>query len=233
MSDADGSKPKPSLLFTSAIVADPKRASHLLKIDGYDHTKASFPNGKFLESVPFTVGGHRWCIRYFPNGNNKDTASYISLFLALKDSFVDEPVRVQYEFNFADDEAEEEDEELVSASYDCSHDCDGYPKFIRRSGFERSEYLRDDAFTIRCDMIVVKFRPEPDEATTSAAVPVPPSNLQAHLRDLLETQQGADVVFQVGGETLEAHRWMFAVRSPVFNAELFGAMKEGSTGVVV
>jgi speckle-type POZ protein len=58
------------------------------------------------------------------------------------------------------------------------------------------------------------------------------SNLQAHLRDLLETQQGADVVFQVGGETLEAHRWMLAVLSPVFNAELFSAM-EGSTGVVV
>ncbi|KAB8112811.1 hypothetical protein EE612_051545, partial [Oryza sativa] len=41
---------------------------------------------------------------------------------------------------------------------------------------------------------------------------------------------GADVTFQVGGETVAAHRAVLAARSRVFRAELFGPMKEGRRG---
>jgi speckle-type POZ protein len=37
---------------------------------------------------------------------------------------------------------------------------------------------------------------------------------------------GADVTFQVGGQTFLAHRSMLAARSSVFKAQLFGSMKE-------
>ncbi|KAF8768546.1 hypothetical protein HU200_007513 [Digitaria exilis] len=221
------SEPNPSLSTSaSAIVAEPLRASHVLRIDGYAHTKA-IPTGKRLESAPFTAFGHIWCIHYYPNGHTEASANYISLFLALKSS-VDDPFEVRYDIRFA-----EEDEKplLASARYKSYGDGYGYAKFIRRSVLERSysRYLRDDAFTIRCDMSVVNFR---SDMVSTASVPVPPSDLHQHLRDLLETRQGADVVFEVGGETLAAHRWMLAVRSPVFNAELFGQMQESSTGVV-
>lgn len=59
---------------------------------------------------------------------------------------------------------------------------------------------------------------------------VPPSDLDRHLGDLLASGKGADVVFEVAGETFAAHRWLLASRSPVFGAELFGSMKESGTG---
>lgn len=60
-------------------------------------------------------------------------------------------------------------------------------------------------------------------------VPVPPSDLRRHPGNLLKSKDGADVTFQVSGETFGAHKCVLAARSPVFRAQFFGAMKE-STG---
>nr|CAD1826052.1 unnamed protein product [Ananas comosus var. bracteatus] len=56
----------------------------------------------------------------------------------------------------------------------------------------------------------------------------PPSGLHLHLLQLLESGEGTDVAFEVGGETFAAHRWLLAARSPVFKVELLGPMKEKS-----
>jgi speckle-type POZ protein len=75
---------------------------------------------------------------------------------------------------------------------------------------------------------------EAPEATAAAAmISVPPSDLHQHLGSLLQTEKGADVVFDVAGERFAAHRWLLAARSPVFSAELFGGMKESHTEGVV
>ncbi|CAN6283311.1 unnamed protein product [Urochloa humidicola] len=179
------SKPKPaSLLSASALITDTTRASHILKIDGYARTK-SIPTGEYLKSLSFKVGGHKWRIHYYPNGRNDSTASYISLFLALKGSVDDDdPVKVQYALRFANEDVNESLETSKLVRYG-SHDAFGYSRFIRRSVLERSKHLRDDAFIIRCDMIVVRYL---GEEVSTAFVPVPPSNLQQHLRDLLETK---------------------------------------------
>ncbi|WVZ50333.1 hypothetical protein U9M48_001593 [Paspalum notatum var. saurae] len=51
--------------------------------------------------------------------------------------------------------------------------------------------------------------------------------MQRHLGDLLDSKVGGDVTFEVGGELFMAHRYVLAVRSSVFMAELFGSsMKE-------
>ncbi|GJN04917.1 hypothetical protein PR202_ga22501 [Eleusine coracana subsp. coracana] len=55
---------------------------------------------------------------------------------------------------------------------------------------------------------------------------VPPPDIGHGLRCLLSSGEGADVEFDVAGETCAAHRCILAARSPVFMAELFGAMKE-------
>ena len=62
---------------------------------------------------------------------------------------------------------------------------------------------------------------------------MPRCDLRRHLGELLETEKGADVVFEVGGETVAAHRCVLAARSAVFRAELFGPMKEGNAAGVV
>ncbi|RLM65654.1 hypothetical protein C2845_PM16G22470 [Panicum miliaceum] len=95
----------------------------------------------------------------------------------------------------------------------------GYEKFIEREILERSEHLKDDSFTLRVQIHVVKETP---------SVLVPPSDIQRHLGSLLMSMEGADVEFLVGGETFAAHRLVLAARSPIFNAELYGPMKEGT-----
>jgi speckle-type POZ protein len=43
-----------------------------------------------------------------------------------------------------------------------------------------------------------------------------------HFNDLLATEVGADVKFKAAGEIIKGHRYILAVRSPVFKAEFFG-----------
>ena len=43
-------------------------------------------------------------------------------------------------------------------------------------------------------------------------------DLAADLAAALDSGEGADVVFRVGGEEIAAHRWLLGVRSPVFKA---------------
>ncbi|PVH31554.1 hypothetical protein PAHAL_9G177100 [Panicum hallii] len=174
-----------------AILADTASGYHILRIDAYSRTTAT-PTGECLKSLPFTVGGHRWCIGYHPNGSKPEAKDYISLYL-----YLDE-IR----------------------SYD-SHRGWGNPGFIKREELEKSEHLRDDSFAVRCDVVVIdEFRTvqETPEITTQASV---------------STEKGADVVFDVAGQTFAAHRCVLAARSPVFSAELFGVMKESDTGGVV
>uniref|UniRef100_K3ZNF3 BTB domain-containing protein n=1 Tax=Setaria italica TaxID=4555 RepID=K3ZNF3_SETIT len=95
--------------------------------------------------------------------------------------------------------------------------------FLKRKELEMSPNLRDDSFRIRCDVTVSKG----STRTTTVQLPaLPPSDLHQHLGNLLSSQVGADVVFDVGGETFTAHRYVLAARSPVFMAELYGTTKE-------
>ncbi|KAM3317747.1 hypothetical protein ACQJBY_035451 [Aegilops geniculata] len=219
----------------STIVADIASGCHILKIDGYSHTKGT-PTGEALKSGQFTVGGHRWRINYYPNGRNSDAADHVSFYLVL-DEQVTKPVKVQLRVNFAS---------LVTTKRPITPadpvrsftagDMWGYQKFVKREDLERSEHLTNDAFTVRCDMVVInEIHTEVAAAVRNPVVTVPQSNLIQHLGDLLKSEKGADVVFEVGGEKFPAHRCVLAARSPVFSAELFGAMKEGDrdSGTVV
>ncbi|CAL4917276.1 unnamed protein product [Urochloa decumbens] len=115
----------------------------------------------------------------------------------------------------------------------------GIIAFIHKESLEASEYLVDDCFKIGCEISVAE-QPRTENrglglATTmsAAAVPAPPSDLHRHLGDLLVAQDGADVAFQVAGETFRAHSYILAARSPVFRAELDGVMREQSTSAGV
>jgi speckle-type POZ protein len=180
------------------------------------------------------VGGHRWRIRYYPNGNKPETKDYISLYLLLDDS-VAKAVKAQFKFRFVGDVAEQL---LILGGLDNfeSHTSWGYPKFIKKEDLEASKHLRDDSFAIRCDVVVtneLRVEEVPEATAPADSISVPPSDLHQHLGSLLLSEKGADVVFDVAGETFAAHRCVLAARSPVFSAELFGAMKESDTGGVV
>ncbi|KAI5002171.1 hypothetical protein ZWY2020_026821 [Hordeum vulgare] len=199
----------------SAIVASTARGYHLLKIDGYSHTKG-VPNGDRIKSHSFTLGEHRWHIDYHPNGCKPEYADSISLFLVL-DSNVTTAVKAQHKFSFAD-EVTDQSPSLVSTTVQnySSHKGWGNATFIKRADLEKSEHLKDDSFTIRCDILVISdYRAEDlPEDIHPTFVSVTPSDLHRHLGHLLKTEKGADVVFEVGGHTFAAHRCVLAARSP-------------------
>lgn len=211
-------------LTASAIVAQAVSGSHVVKIDGYSRTKG-LGTGKYIESEKFAAGGHRWCMRYYPDGWRSEDADWISIYLCCSDR-TDE-VKAGFKISLLDQDSQPvplysrpSGKVHTFSSEDTSW---GFAQFIKRKDLEVSLYLRDDAFSIRCDVSVVqKIFTEP----VLPSVVVPPSDMHRHLGQLLLSADASDITFEVGGETFTAHRCVLAARSSVFKAELLGPMKE-------
>lgn len=100
----------------------------------------------------------------------------------------------------------------------------GWGIFIDKSRLQQLLSRNYDCFTIRCVLTVIKDHHTEDLGT--ALVPVPLSDLHAHLANMLKDGEGMDVTFSVRGQLFSAHRHVLAARSSVFKAELFDQMKE-------
>jgi speckle-type POZ protein len=205
---------------------------HLLVIEGYSSTK-EMPNCKKIKSRPFMVGGHHWRIDYMPNGDSPCIADFTSIYLVLLDDNVANPVKAQFAFSFID-QVEKQEPTHIRLTKACNNFSNhsrswGHTSFFRRDAFEQSKNLKGDCFTIRCDIMICKDLSIDDASATE----VPQPDLRQHFNQLLQTKVGADVTFSVSGETFAAHRCVLAARSPVFMAQLFGPMKEGTTTGVI
>ncbi|KAL6643066.1 hypothetical protein ACP70R_021247 [Stipagrostis hirtigluma subsp. patula] len=226
---------------TSAIVATTAIGSHVLKIDGYSRTKG-LATGVHLRSCSFPAGGYSWHLAYLPHGDCAERADSVSLFLVLDDApAAGGPVLAQFTMSLLDRAGRPVPSYTKGSTlYQFAGPGAywGFSSFIRRDALEKSRHLRDDSFSVRCDIsVVTEFRAE-DAASSAASaaaaaaapafVTVPPPDWPRHFGDLLSSEQGADVRFRVGGEDFAAHRCVLAARSSVFKAELFGAMKEGA-----
>ena len=219
----------------SAIIGGSAAGYHLLDIEGYSHTRDHLPTGQCIKSRPFTVGaggtGTSWRILFYPNGVQPDVSEFISVFLDLDQQGATESVEAQATFSLLDQTGEpvpSHSQMTKMHTYLCTGDDGGfgYRDFINRAWLEDSGHLKNDRFTIRCDVFVpMELRTE-DRAVDPVFVTMPPYDLHLHLERLLAAKTGADVTFEVGGETFRAHRCILAARSPVFEAELFGQMKE-------
>ncbi|XP_066351658.1 BTB/POZ and MATH domain-containing protein 1-like [Miscanthus floridulus] len=82
----------------------------------------------------------------------------------------------------------------------------------------------DGRVTFVCGVIVL-------HDATPATGP-PPPDVATSLGHLLESGDGSDVAFAVGGETFRAHRAVLAARSPVLRAGLLDSMAEATTPTV-
>uniref|UniRef100_M8BE88 Speckle-type POZ protein-like protein n=1 Tax=Aegilops tauschii TaxID=37682 RepID=M8BE88_AEGTA len=93
--------------------------------------------------------------------------------------------------------------------------------------FIPSGYLKNDTLTLCCSITVYKEEsPAVPTIPAEEAIAPPSSNLHQHLGELLQSETGADETFLVGDESFAAHKNILAARSPVFNAQFFGDMKE-------
>ncbi|XBJ19724.1 hypothetical protein VPH35_010664 [Triticum aestivum] len=191
------------------------RGYHLLVVEGYSRTKADVPNGDHIESRPFRVGGYLWLLRCHPNGSSSARAGYVSASLLIAQD-VAKPVKAQFEISFINQFGRQRSAYIRSGSvrHFRGKSCGTcYSNFISRDDLEDSEHLKDDSFTIRCDIIVIEDDDAKGTGATSSFVTVPPPDVQQHFTDLFMAKEGNDVTFEVGGETISAHRRVLAARS--------------------
>ncbi|CAN6361289.1 unnamed protein product [Urochloa humidicola] len=167
--------------------------SHSLTIDGYSASR-KIPNQWFTRSQPFDAVGHRWRIRYHPNVAGW-IDGHISLYLELEvDSFygvyrITDPV--DFKFTLLNHAGNPVHSRGVEAHVFCEQSRNGFEEFIKWDDLARSGCLRDDSFTVRCDITVFEDWAEDDSgggsATAALAVPavarvvVPPSDLREHI----------------------------------------------------
>jgi speckle-type POZ protein len=96
---------------------------------------------------------------------------------------------------------------------------------LNREKLEQSGHIIDDCFSIKCELTLKKDI-HSEGTIEKLSVLVPPTDLHQHLGNLLDSMDGADVTFHVGGEKFLAHSILLAARSSVFKADLLGSMKE-------
>ncbi|XBI85710.1 hypothetical protein VPH35_093811 [Triticum aestivum] len=144
--------------------------SHLFQIDGYSIAKRA-ANGFSFKSCPFMVGGYRWALYLYPNGDRPDSAGFISVFLLLDDyEHVERPARLQLELRFIDEADKRQDPTPARTSQviDLRSFCGvGYRRFIAREAMENSKHLKGDRFTIRCDLVFLKLVVIPENVHAS------------------------------------------------------------------
>ena len=218
---------------------------HSLTIDGCTTFKM-IPNTWFSTSESFVAAGHVWRIRFYPKGARECflRRGYMSIYLELDSAAgggggyyrTTDPVDFRFTLlDLAGNPVPQYSRAMAARVFSAESRRMGFNDFIRWKDLERSGCLKDDRFTVRCDITVFQdYRTADDNDGDGAVAPVqqqvtvavPPSNLHEHLGDLLGKKQGADVKVDVAGEALDAHGWLLAARSPVFEAELLAAAKE-------
>ncbi|CAL5003242.1 unnamed protein product [Urochloa decumbens] len=189
---------------------------HEFEVRNYNHHRG-LCFGSFLQSSTFRVGSCEWAIRFYPGGcqsmnDSLESAAELSLYVAVGIELVtmDAAVTASFGADLVDATTgartgvmiEEEPARVV-----------GVPP--RRPCRDRLQSLGDRG-----------TRWVPVDAPPMAEVAVPPQDLPEHLGRMLEEEDGADVTFEVQGQSIRAHRAVVASRSPVFKAELQGLMQE-------
>ncbi|GJN34796.1 hypothetical protein PR202_gb23492 [Eleusine coracana subsp. coracana] len=200
----------------SSIITREVTGYHNLTIDGYKATSRKLSGRWSAASQTFEAAGYNWRVTYQPNNNS--WSEYIDLYLEHVHDDHHGP-------DSADRRLRADDPVEIKLS------------LLDKAG-NPSGYLKDDRFTVRFEITVIKSWTESTAAgsinnngtirsvSLARGIVVPPSDLHEHLNNLLWKKQGTDVTVDVGGEAFEAHMWLLAARSPVFETELLAAAKE-------
>ncbi|CAL4935526.1 unnamed protein product [Urochloa decumbens] len=208
------------------------RGRHVFRVTGYSLLKG-LGAGNFIRSATFAVGGHDWCVRFYPNVDGLDvTDELISIYV----DRLSKGTQVRALFGLR---LTKRDKNLSRPKYMTPKICNfnhsrttcGYKRFIKRSELEASRFLLNDRLLVVCDITVILGTPV-SQSEPVCEIQVPPSDLSDNLGKLLESEEGADVTFEVEGEVFHAHKTLLAMRSPVFKAELFGPMRDRETKAI-
>ncbi|KAF8655412.1 hypothetical protein HU200_061154 [Digitaria exilis] len=206
----------------SRCVPNAVRGRHLFEVSSYSLNKGLGP-GTFIQSAVFSVGGHDWCVVYYPEGDGTDGSDdYVSIFLKHVMSNTTSVTQLAPTMVTTVSSAMPPSNR-VTADFSGVNPCWGLRKFMQKCLLVG--YLQDDRLMIECDVTVIKGRPVL-ESQRRCKIQVPPSNLLENLGILLETGEGADVTFKVEEVIFHAHKVVLGIQSPVFKAELYGLLED-------
>uniref|UniRef100_A0A0E0MFB4 MATH domain-containing protein n=1 Tax=Oryza punctata TaxID=4537 RepID=A0A0E0MFB4_ORYPU len=151
----------------STVTTTATTGCHMLKIDGYTRiTNMHRMVGHFVESSKFKVAGHTWSILCYPNG--RMGPGFISVSLKLHNlannggatslaSKAEAEVRFslvpQHHLGVALPLGTPHEKSFMKVFYPGSMEV--LDRFVVRKELEKSWYLKDDRFAIRCDIVVV------------------------------------------------------------------------------
>lgn len=191
--------------------------------------------GRYVSSAAFTVDGHDWAVYFYPDGKSADEGrgQSVSLFVCLASEAAD--VRALFALTMLDQSGKGRHKvhshfrrDLEKGPYTLKHRGSmwGYKQYFNKAALEKSDYLKDDCILIICRVGVIASL---TEGPKIHSIVVSPSNILEQFGKLLESGKGADVSFEVDGETFAAHKLILAARSPVFRAQLVGPMKDQNT----
>ncbi|GJN13253.1 hypothetical protein PR202_ga31605 [Eleusine coracana subsp. coracana] len=201
-----------------------ERSTLVFDIAGYS-LLTGLDAGKFVRSAIFSVGGHYWCVRFYPNGDAEESKGYVSVYLELMSLTAD--ASACYDLRLLNQTTGHSKIPFTSAS-----PAWGIQKFKKRSELEASLYIKDDRLVIEYDITVVLGTPV-SASETMCQIDVPPSDLPDDLGKLLDNEKRTDVAIKVEGEIFYAHKLVLSMRSPVFEAELYGPMRDKTRNITV
>lgn len=215
---------------TSTCTPETEQGKHVFRIIGYSQHRGV--RGKFIKSGIFAVGGHDWRVALCPDMVEPDiTADWVLVGLM---SMGNSEVRASFELKLVNQftglSFSVHKQALMTFRPPRHSTVSVHAK--KRSLFESPNYLRDDCLTIEC-IVTVTNGQRLTETKTLPRIEVPASDIIEHFAKLLETEEGVDVTFSVGGINLKAHKAVLATRSPVFRAELCGPMMEAGREAIV
>ncbi|CAN6173847.1 unnamed protein product [Urochloa humidicola] len=168
--------PPPSNFEFTSLRARQVTGSHLLRLDGYSAADRLVLPSIYFGSRAFSAGGHKWQLRYYPNGHSSygkpGGAASVELRLEHRD---DEVVMAAYRLSILDGGGNPAYGYAVGPQR-----FDKDSKYMHRVNVlatpeERQAALRlveDDSLTVRCDVSVTRFDRE--------------SRLKYYLRKLLD-----------------------------------------------
>ncbi|CAN6236305.1 unnamed protein product [Urochloa humidicola] len=213
-----------SLLETSSrCVTGSVTAAHNFEVTNFSQLDGMGAR-KFVSSSTFSIGGYDWRVDFYPDGNKKeDGGVHVSAFLYFVGGI--DGVTVKLSFSLLGKDNQVSKQVRDTRTFPSVGSDWGWSKFIEKSKLQQLLRLNGDRFTIRCVLTLIDA-PHTEERST---IEIPKSKLHQDLTDMLKNGEGADVTFSVRDQLFSAHKCILAMRSTVFKAELFGAMKEKDT----
>jgi len=178
--------------------------------------------GEVLKSSPFSgdqTGDKKWCLRVNPKGLDEESKDYLSLYLLLLSNKSE--VRAKFKFSILNSKGEETKAMESQRAYKFVMGKDwGFKKFIRRDFLmeEANGLLQEDKLTLFCEVSVVQDSVNFSGQSSCTKIQVPECNLKTDLGELLKNSSMCDVIFEIDGFEIHAHKAILSARSEVFRS---------------